>query len=340
MLDAPGRCRYQARIMTIQHRTVHAADADSRLDRWFRRHFPQLTQGALQKMLRTGQIRVDGKRAEANTRLARGQEIRIPPLPDGPDPTLLAPRPRSVTAADIALLEQITLYADDRVIALNKPHGLATQGGPNIRRHLDGMLEGFQEGDADKPRLVHRLDRDTSGVILVARDAAAASFLAAAFRGRDAQKTYWAIVVGQPKYEGGRIDMALAKQGGPGGEKVVPAEGRDAAHAITDFATLDVARRHATWLELKPLTGRTHQLRVHCASALECPILGDGKYGGAAAHLEGMSHALHLHARSLRLPHPDGGTLEVTAPLPDHMLESFATLGFERPRNPAPQRRP
>ncbi|WP_419899903.1 RluA family pseudouridine synthase [Roseomonas sp. USHLN139] len=325
--------------MTIQHRTVHAADADSRLDRWFRRHFPQLTQGALQKMLRTGQVRVDGKRAEANTRLARGQEIRIPPLPEGPAPEPVA-RDRQVSAEDAKALEQMILYRDDSIIALNKPHGLPVQGGPNIKKHLDGMLDALCFEKEERPRLVHRLDRDTSGVILLARDAGSASRLAAAFRGRDAEKTYWAIVVGQPQFQGGRIDMRLVKQGGgPMGERVVPAEGRDGVHAITEFSTVDVARRHATWLELKPLTGRTHQLRVHCAAALECPILGDGKYGGHAAHLEGMSHALHLHARAISVPHPEGGTLEVTAPLPPHMLESFATLGFEKPRNTAPKRR-
>jgi 23S rRNA pseudouridine955/2504/2580 synthase len=325
--------------MTIQHRTVHAADSESRLDRWFRRHFPQVTQGALQKMLRTGQIRVDGKRAEASTRLERGQEVRIPPLPEGPapEPDL---RDRQVSEEDARALEKMVLYRDDDVIALNKPHGLPVQGGPNIRKHLDGMLDALRFEAEDRPKLVHRLDRDTSGVLLLARNARAASRLASAFRGRDAEKTYWAVVVGQPQFQGGRIDMRLAKQGGPRGERIVPAEGRDGAHAITEFNTVDVARRHATWLELKPLTGRTHQLRVHCASALECPILGDGKYGGQAAHLEGMSHALHLHARSIRVPHPEGGSLEVTAPLPPHMLESFTFLGFEKPRSPPPRRQP
>ncbi|MDB5369400.1 MAG: pseudouridine synthase [Roseomonas sp.] len=324
--------------MNIQHRTVHAADAESRLDRWFRRHFPQLTQGALQKLLRTGQIRVDGKRAEASLRLERGQEIRIPPIPEGPAPEMEA-KPRIVSLEDVKMLERIILYQDDSVIALDKPHGLAVQGGPNIKRHLDGMLDELRFGHEDRPRLVHRLDRDTSGVILLARNVRAASRLAAAFRSRDAEKTYWAIVVGQPQYEGGRIDMALTKQGGgPMGERTVPAEGKDGTFAVTEYSTMDVARRHATWLELRPLTGRTHQLRVHCASALECPILGDGKYGGQAAHLEGMSTSLHLHARRISIPHPEGGMLEVTAPLPPHMLESFATLGFNKPRNTAPKR--
>ncbi|MFC3125759.1 RluA family pseudouridine synthase [Pseudoroseomonas globiformis] len=325
--------------MSVQHRIVHAADAESRLDRWFRRHFPQLTQGALQKMLRTGQIRVDGRRAEASTRLERGQEIRIPPLPEGPAPEAPA-RERMASEEDARDLERMILYRDEHVIALNKPHGLPVQGGPNIRKHLDGMLDVLRFGHDERPRLVHRLDRDTSGVLLLARGAFAANRLASAFRGRDAQKTYWALVVGQPQIQGGRIDMPLAKQGGPRGERIVPAEGKDGAYAITEFNTIDVARRHATWLELKPLTGRTHQLRVHCAAALACPILGDGKYGGQQAHLEGMSHALHLHARAISVPHPDGGSLEVTAPLPRHMTESFSTLGFEVPRTHAARRTP
>ncbi|PHK96994.1 RNA pseudouridine synthase [Pseudoroseomonas rhizosphaerae] len=323
--------------MTIQHRIVHPADEDSRLDRWFRRHFPQVTQGALQKMLRTGQIRVDGKRAEANTRLSRGQEIRIPPLPEGPAPEPER-RDREVSEEDARALEKLVLYRDDSIIALNKPHGLPVQGGPNIRKHLDGMLDALRFGHEERPRLVHRLDRDTSGVILLARDARAARHLAGAFRGRDAQKTYWALVVGQPRYEAGRIDMKLARVGTGQGERTAPAEGKEGVPAVTEFSTVDVARRHATWLELRPLTGRTHQLRVHCTAALECPILGDGKYGGQAAHLEGMSHALHLHARALRVPHPEGGTLEVSAPLPPHMVESFRTLGFEVPRTPQPRR--
>ncbi|MFC4165930.1 RluA family pseudouridine synthase [Teichococcus aestuarii] len=323
--------------MTIQHRTVHPADEESRLDRWFRRHFPQVTQGALQKMLRTGQIRVDGKRAEANTRLMRGQEIRIPPLPEGPAPEPER-RDREVSDEDARALEKLVLYRDDSVIALNKPHGLPVQGGPNIKKHLDGMLDALRFGHEERPRLVHRLDRDTSGVILLARDALAARRLASAFRGRDAKKTYWALVVGQPQYEAGRIDMKLGRVGTGQGERTAPVEGREGLFAVTEYSTVDVARRHATWLEMRPLTGRTHQLRVHCASALECPILGDGKYGGQAAHLEGMSHALHLHARALQVPHPEGGTLEVSAPPPPHMVESFRTLGFEVPRTPQPRR--
>ena len=325
--------------MTVQTRFVAADEGDTRLDRWFRRHFPALTQGALQKMLRTGQVRVDGKRVEANTRLAPGQEIRIPPLPDAPPPD----RPRSalpVDAREQQALEAMVIHRDKDVLVLDKPHGLPVQGGPGIARHLDGMLDALRFDAEERPRLVHRLDKDTSGVLVLARSVAAAGKLAAAFRGRDVEKTYWAITVGQPMPPAGRIDLALVKQGGPRGERTAAAEkgDRDAVRAVTDFQTLDAARRRAAWLELKPITGRTHQLRVHCAEALGCPILGDGKYGGAAAHMDGLPGQLHLHARALRLPHPSGGVLEVMAPLPPHMKETFAFFGFEAPRTPKPRR--
>ncbi len=324
--------------MTVQTRHVGAEEGDLRLDRWFRRHFPALTQGALQKMLRTGQIRVDGKRAEANTRLAAGQEIRIPPLPDAPAPKAGADRP--VDAREARALEAMLLHRDEHVLVLDKPHGLPVQGGPGIAKHLDGMLDALRFGAAERPKLVHRLDKDTSGVLLLARSAAAAAKLAAAFRGRDVRKTYWAVVVGEPSPKAGTINLPLIKQGGPRGERTTGAEpgDRDAARAITEFRTLDAARKRAAWLELNPITGRTHQLRVHCAEALGCPILGDGKYGGQAAHMDGLPGLLHLHARSLRLPHPAGGTLEVAAALPPHMKETFAFFGFEAPRALKPRR--
>jgi len=323
--------------MTIRHIKVAAAEADTRLDRWLRRHFPQLTQGALQKMLRTGQIRVDGKRAEAATRLAAGQELRIPPLPEGPAPAPAARPP--VSERDARELERLVLYRDESILVLDKPHGLPVQGGPGITRNLDAMLDALRFGHEERPRLVHRLDRDTSGVLVLARTAAAAAQLARAFRGRDVRKTYWAVVVGEPSPREGRIDIALAKQGGPRGERIQAVDDpRQGVRAITDFRTLDSAKRRAAWLELNPLTGRTHQLRVHCAEGLGTPILGDGKYGGAAAHLEGLPGALHLHAHALGLPHPEGGVLEVSAPLPSHMKETFTFFGFAAPRTPAPQR--
>lgn len=316
--------------MSLTTRTVPPHDADTRLDRWLRRYHPQLTQGALQKMLRTGQIRVDGKRAEANTRLRPGQEVRIPPMPEGPAPKAEA---KPVNERDAKDIQRLVIYRDDSVIAIDKPHGLAVQGGPGIAKHVDGLLDALRFGAEERPRLVHRLDRDTSGVLVLARNAAAAARLAAAFRGRDAEKTYWAVTIGRPQGMEGRIDLALAKQGGPRGERVAT-DAEEGAHAITHWRILDTAQRRAAWLELQPRTGRTHQLRVHCAEGLKCPIMGDGKYGGAGAFLEGLSNALHLHARALRIPHPEGGTLELAAPLPSHMSDSFAFLGFDRPKTP------
>lgn len=312
-------------------RIVEAREADTRLDRWFRRHFPQLTQGALQKMLRTGQIRVDGRRAEAGTRLAAGQEVRIPPLPEGPAP---APMPRAaVSERDAAALARLVLHRDASLLVLEKPAGLAVQGGPGITRNLDAMLDALCFDAPERPRLVHRLDRDTSGVLVLARSVGAAAFMAKAFRGRDVEKTYWAVVVGEPAGREGLIDLALVKEGGPRGERTHAVDDpRQGVRAITGFRVLDAAKRRAAWLELKPLTGRTHQLRVHCAEGLGTPILGDGKYGGAAAHLDGLSGTLHLHARALRLPHPEGGWLEASAAPPPHMAETFRFFGFEAPK--------
>jgi 23S rRNA pseudouridine955/2504/2580 synthase len=232
------------------------------------------------------------------------------------------------------------LWRDDEVILLDKPAGLAVQGGPGIQHHLDGLLDALRFDVEDRPRLVHRLDRDTSGVLALARTPAAAAFFAKAFRGRDVEKTYWAVVVGQPEHAAGRISLALTRRMGLGGERTVPAPGRDSGgqHAVTDYTTLDAAKRRAALLELRPVTGRTHQLRVHCTEALGTPILGDGKYGGAAAHLEGLPNLLHLHARRLRLPHPDGGVVEAEAAAPDHMVETMRFLGFDNPR-PKPARR-
>ncbi|HEY4252372.1 MAG TPA: RluA family pseudouridine synthase, partial [Roseomonas sp.] len=261
--------------MTITTREVDPGDADARLDRWFRRHYPQLSQGALQKMLRTGQVRVDGKRAEANTRLTAGQEIRIPPLPDAPPP--VARGERFVSEHDAKDLIQSVLYRDDSVIAVNKPYGLPVQGGPGIKRHLDGMLDALRFGSEHRPHLVHRLDRDTTGVLLLARNPRAAAKLASAFRSRDAEKTYWAITVGRPDILEGRIDLPLDKIGGPRGERVTPVEDGQGVHAVTYYRVMDMAQKRAAWLEMQPHTGRTHQLRVHAASALGCPILGDGK---------------------------------------------------------------
>lgn len=310
----------------VQTRIVAEDESELRLDRWFKRHAPQLTHGMLEKLLRSGQIRVDGKRARSNQRLEAGQAIRIPPLPESPAP---APEPRpAVSDSDAKALQDAVLYKDDLVIALNKPPGLAVQGGTGMDRHLDAMLDALRFG-AERPRLVHRLDKDTSGVLLLGRTASAAAKLAAAFRSRSARKLYWAVVVGVPKPRQGRIDAPLAKLTGKMGDKVAVDED-EGKRAVTWYRTIEAVKR-AAWLELDPRTGRTHQLRAHCA-LIDTPILGDGKYGGAEAFLsgQGVSRKLHLHARAIRMPHPSGkGTLEVVAPLPQHFEATFGFFAFD-----------
>ncbi len=312
-------------MTAVQTLTVSPDEGDLRLDRWFKRRFPGLGHGRLERLLRTGQVRLDGRRAKASTRLEPGQSVRVPPLGiESPPP----PKPIEVTAGEAAELRRRVLYKDDWVIALDKPAGLAVQGGSGMEKHLDAMLDALRFEAAERPRLVHRLDRDTSGVLLLARSAPAARALAQAFREKTALKVYWAVTVGVPKRDVGTIDLALAKLAGPRGERV--AADADAGHrAVTRYRVVDAAGRRAAWLALMPETGRTHQLRVHCA-ALGTPILGDVKYGGAGAVLPGgeARPALHLHARAIRMPHPKGGAVEVKAPLPRHIEETFAFLGF------------
>ncbi len=301
-------------------------DAGVRLDRWFRRHFPNLSHGRLEKLLRTGQVRVDGKRARAGLRLAPGQVIRVPPLAQAEAPAPARTPPVRIARAEAGRLRAAVLHMDDDVLALNKPPGLAVQGGTKTARHLDAMLDALRFG-AERPRLVHRLDKDTSGVLLLARSVSAARALTAAFRKRDARKIYWAVVVGVPRPRRGRIDLGLAKLPGRAGERMVwdMEAGR---RAVTFYCVVEAAAKEAAWLALMPLTGRTHQLRAHCA-ALGTPILGDGKYGAKGAFLTGLNRKLHLHARSIVMPHPAGGELGVTAPLPEHMVETWRFFGFD-----------
>jgi 23S rRNA pseudouridine955/2504/2580 synthase len=304
--------------------TVADADGTLRLDRWFRRHYPGLAHGRLEKLLRTGQVRVDGKRAKSGDRVSPGQAIRVPPLGDAPAAPPALPRARP---QDEGALRDLIIHRDEHAIVLNKPAGLAVQGGSNTSRHIDGMLDGLRFGAEERPRLVHRLDKDTSGVLLIARTAATAAFFTRAFRDKTTRKIYWAIVAGRPALAQGRIDLSLAKGGGKGRERVHADE--DGKDAVTYYTVVDSAGDRASWLALLPLTGRTHQLRAHCA-AIGTPVLGDGKYGGAAAHMPGgaAAHRLHLHARALEIPHPTGFTLKVTAPLPPHMRRMWEFFGF------------
>lgn len=297
-----------------------------RLDRWFKRHYPRVTHGRLEKWLRQGHVRVDGRRAKAGTRLQADQSIRVPPLGDAETPAPQPPRAPASAAETTALLARV-LHKDDQVILLDKPAGMAVQGGTGVRRHLDAMLDALRFG-GERPRLVHRLDKDTSGVMALARTARAAALLAKAFQSRDVGKLYWAVVVGVPKPPEGRIDLALAKRPGRGGERVGP-DVDGGLRAITDFRVIERAGRRAAWVALEPRTGRTHQLRAHCV-ALGTPILGDGKYGGSEAFLEGneLSRQLHLHARAIRIPLPDGRVLTAEAPLPEHMRATWRFFGF------------
>ena len=310
---------------------VSADDDDIRLDRWFRRRYPGLKHGALEKALRTGQIRVDGKRVKANIRLSAGQEVRVPPQASAPAVATPSHERRKLNPADAAFIQSLVIYMDDDVIALNKPPGLAVQGGTKTTRHVDAMLDGLRFDARERPKLVHRLDRDTSGVLLLARGAKAAAKLGKAFQGRTVRKIYWALVAGVPAMKEGRIDLPLGKRAGPRGERMM-ADDDEGKSAVSLYSLVETAGRTASWLALWPLTGRTHQLRVHCA-IVEHPIVGDGKYGGEAAFLpgDGVARQLHLHARELRLPHPSGrGELHITADLPPHMAESWDLFGFDR----------
>jgi 23S rRNA pseudouridine955/2504/2580 synthase len=312
-------------VSAVELRAVASEEAELRLDRWFRRHFPGLSHGRLQKLLRTGQVRIDGRRADAGARLRAGQRIRIPPLAVVAEGAAPRRAPAVIEQGDADWLRSRILHEDDALLVLDKPAGLAVQGGTGTRRHLDGMLAALA-AEGERPRLVHRLDRDTSGLLVVARSARAAASLTEAFRQHRVGKLYWALVVGRPAPLGGLIDRPLIKQPGGRGERVETSE--DGLAAQTRYRTVARAGRVASWLALQPLTGRTHQLRAHCA-LLGTPILGDRKYGGAAAMPAGAPKGLMLHAREIRLPHPEGGVLALTAPLGAGVQAGFDWLGFE-----------
>lgn len=319
----------------VQTFEVASDEADLRLDRWFKRRFPALGHGHLEKLLRTGQVRVDGKRAKASSRIEAGQQIRVPPLADLEPYEAERSRSRPIPESEAAALRAAVLYRDDEVIAINKPAGLSVQGGKGIDLHVDGMLDALRFGSKERPRLVHRLDRDTSGVLLLARSARAASWLAAAFRQKETRKLYWAIVVGVPQLRQGKIDLSLSKLPRPAGERVVADE--EGRRAITYYSVLEHIGRQVAWIALMPVTGRTHQLRAHCA-AIGTPILGDGKYGGSAAFLPGdeVAAQLHLHARQIEVTRPDGGRICVVAPLPPHMRQTWRFFGFDPDDNGDP----
>jgi 23S rRNA pseudouridine955/2504/2580 synthase len=309
--------------------TVAEDDDGIRLDRWFKRHLPDVSFNTVSRWARTGQLRVDGKRAVPGDRLEVGQVLRVPPAEAAPAEGARPARiVKPLTEDEQTFVQEMVIARGRDWLLLDKPPGLATQGGTKTNQHLDRLLDGLADDEGNRPKLVHRLDKDTSGVLLVARTARAAAHFSRAFAGRTAKKVYWAIITGAPSVEDGLIDLPLAKQPGTGGEKM-HVDQENGQNAKTRYRVIDRAGNRAAWVELQPLTGRTHQLRAHMA-AIGHPIVGDAKYGGADAFLTGgVSRKLHLHARRLQVDGLDGKPVEATAELPAHFAETLATLGFE-----------
>lgn len=313
----------------VRQFTVALDDDGIRLDRWFKRHLPDTSFNIVSRWARTGQLRVDGARATPGDRIQAGQVIRVPPA----EPVVAAAaKPKKarvqLSPEHVEFAEAMVIHRDAQAIVLNKPPGLATQGGTKTHDHVDMLLDGLYFDLDTRPKLVHRLDKDTSGALVLARTARAAAYFSKSFSGRTARKTYWAVVMGVPSIEDGYIDLPLAKQPGTGGEKMHVDE-EEGQPARTRYRVIDRAGNRAAWVELQPHTGRTHQLRVHMA-AIGHPIVGDGKYGLAEAFLSGsISRKMHLHSRRIRIDHPDGGKLDVTADLPTHFAETLVQLGFD-----------
>ena len=305
---------------------VDAGEDGVRLDRWFKRRWPHLNHIQLQKLTRSGQIRVDGARAKPDTRLTAGAQVRVPPLPEAPPQRAKG----ELDARDAAFIRSLVIYEDEEVLALNKPSGLAVQGGTKTSNHVDRLLSAWGEG-LDRPRLVHRLDRDTSGVLVLGKSPQAAAQLAGAFAKRRARKIYWAIVAGFPKPGEGVLDQPLVKKGVGDREMMVPADPKDerAETAETEFVTIARAGPRAAWMALWPHTGRTHQLRAHML-AMGHPILGDPKYNDETSRGLSEGLKLQLHARRLILPHPSRGTLVLEAPISKELKAGFERFGFQQ----------
>jgi 23S rRNA pseudouridine955/2504/2580 synthase len=313
-------------MSNVRHLKVSKDDDGQRLDRWLKRHVPELPYTLAQKLMRQGQIRVDSKRAKAETRLKAGQDVRIPPIA-----TLDARKQQRnvISDKDRAFIKSLVIYDDGDVIALNKPADLATQGGTKMKRHIDGLLDALKNKEGVKPRLVHRLDKDTSGVLLLARSAQAARNLGEIFKSREAKKIYWAIVSPTPSMPQGTIKAALIKGGGPRKEKMLVDE-KEGKKSRTEYSIIDNIGTETAFVAFWPRTGRMHQIRVH-AQVMGCPILGDGKYGGRVENVKGMEHAkrMHLHARRIICPHPiRKGVIDITAPLPPELVTSWKNFGF------------
>jgi 23S rRNA pseudouridine955/2504/2580 synthase len=317
----------------VQTVTVTADEANMRVDRFLEARFPSLSFSHIQRIVRKGELRVNGKRADSKDRLEEGQSVRIPPL------KLDAPK-AAASFSEAAkkthdALKDMILFEDDDVMVLNKPAGLAVQGGSGITRHVDQMLETMRDAKGQRPRLVHRLDRETAGCLLVAKTRFAATALTGSFRHRSARKIYWALVAGVPKPKQGRISTYLAKEENEDDSIMrVAAHGDEgASHAVTYYAVVETSAAKLAWVSLKPVTGRTHQLRAHMAH-IDHAIVGDPKYFNKENWQlpGGLQNRLHLLARRIVIPHPRGGFIDATAPLPPHMLQSWNLLGLEADR--------
>ncbi|VAV88201.1 Ribosomal large subunit pseudouridine synthase C [hydrothermal vent metagenome] len=315
------------KVLDVRQFTISSDDDDIRVDRWFKRHMEEVPFNVVSRWARTGQLRLDGKRVTPGNRIHEGQVLRVPPA-EIERPGRVA-KPRTELSKDqIDFVQELVIHKDNSAIVVNKPPGLATQGGSKTSTHLDGLLDGLSFDAKSRPRLVHRLDKDTSGVILLARSPGAASFFSKRFSGRTARKVYWALIMGVPEIADGIIELPLSKQPGSGGEKMHVDEANGQS-AKSRYRIIERAGNRACWVELQPFTGRTHQLRVHMA-AIGHPIIGDGKYGGKDAFLTGaISRKMHLHARRLRIEHPDGHKLDVKADLPEHFADSMENLGLD-----------
>jgi 23S rRNA pseudouridine955/2504/2580 synthase len=318
----------------VQTVVVTADENNMRVDRFLEARFPGLSFSHIQRVVRKGELRVNGKRADSKDRLEEGQSVRIPPL------RLDAPKaaPGSLSEAaqkTLQALKDMTLYEDADVMVLNKPAGLAVQGGSGTTRHVDQMLEVMRDAKGQKPRLVHRLDKETSGCLLVAKTRFAATALTGSFRHRSARKIYWALVAGVPKPKQGRISTYLAKEEGEEDTIMrIAAHGDEgASHAVTYYAVVETSAQKLAWVSLKPVTGRTHQLRAHMAH-IDHAIVGDPKYFNKENWQlpGGLQNRLHLLARRIVIPHPRGGVIDATAPLPPHMQQSWNLLGLEADR--------
>ncbi|MET0360517.1 MAG: RluA family pseudouridine synthase [Sphingobium sp.] len=314
---------------SVRQFRVHADDDGIRLDRWFKRHMSDVTFATVSRWARTGQLRVDGARATPGDHIAEGQTIRVPPADLARAAAAKGERVRvPLTDEQTEYAQNMVIHRDAQAIVINKPPGLATQGGTKMHEHVDGLLDALEYERDDRPRLVHRLDKDTSGALLLARSARAAAHFAKSFSSRTARKVYWAIIMDVPSVADGIIELPIAKQPGTGGEKMHVDE-KEGAPARTRYRIIERAGNRACWVELQPYTGRTHQLRVHMA-AIGHPIVGDGKYGGKNAFLTGtISRKMHLHARRIRIDHPDGSPLDVRAEPPPHFMETLIDLGFD-----------